>query len=112
MTDMRKIVSAKLRARRERMNMTQARLAEMARVSIELVSRIERGRCLPSIPTLVAFSKALETTPDRLLGFETKASPEVNAMMDAVSMLPKARVREIRRIAEALATYERITPDA
>lgn len=105
--DIQAIVSKQLRERRDRLGLTQARLAEKANVSVELVSRIERGRCLPSIPTLIAFSKVLETTPNRLLGFEEKADAEVDALMETMSILSAPRVREIRRIAEALATYER-----
>ncbi len=87
--------------------MTQASLAEAVGVSVELVSRIERGRCLPSLPTFVALARVLQTTPNWLLDVSTerRAPREIDAIVDAVQRLPNARRREIRRIAEALAEY-------
>ncbi len=107
MTTIKHTIATNLRERREFLRMTQAKLAEQAQVSVELVSRIERGRCLPSVPTLVAFSRALETTPDRLLGLQPKDTPEIRSLLDIAVLLPKQRLREIQRIAEALATYEK-----
>jgi len=84
-------------------------MAERASVSVELVSRIERGRCLPSLETLVAFAHALQCTPDDLLGFDPpRQSAEIARFVRTLSPLPRARVRELLRIAEALGRYERL----
>lgn len=87
--------------------MTQTDLAEEAGVSAELVSRIERGRCLPSLGRMVAFCEALRCTPNDLLGFDGGMSSEERDLLMAWHRLPQARRKEIRRIAEALAKYER-----
>ncbi|MFW6050296.1 MAG: helix-turn-helix domain-containing protein [Myxococcota bacterium] len=100
-------IGKRLRGRRREAGMTQAELAERAGVSSELVSRVERGRCLPSLPTLIAFARVLATTPDRLLGFHAGEPDEVQSLLAVLQNLPNDRRQEIRRIAEALASYER-----
>lgn len=87
--------------------LTQSELARQAEVSTELVSRIERGRCLPSLTTLVRFARALRTTPDELLGFDDGGSRDIHALVAVLQSLPKQRRVELHRIAEALASYER-----
>lgn len=106
MTDLSRRVANRLRDRRTALGWTQATLAEAAGVSTELVSRIERARCLPSLTTLVAFARALSTRPDDLLGFEPpSAGREIEAVTALMRAMPAARRREVRRIAEALAQY-------
>lgn len=109
MAELTEVVGGRVRTRRRQLGLTQAQLAEAADVSTGLVSRIERGVCLPSVPTLVAFAATLKTTPDWLLAFEPpgRRPKEFEALVDAVRRLPAVRRREIRRIAEALAIYER-----
>ncbi len=101
-------LSQRIRARRTYLAMTQAALAEAAGVSVELISRIERARCAPSVATLIQLSNVLETTPNDLLGYTQKA-PEGDAahIVEAFRVLPKPRRKELTRIAEALVQYER-----
>lgn len=106
-----KSVSSRIRERRHALGLSQSGLAELANVSPELVSRIERGRCLPSLPTLVTFANVLRTTPNDLLGFEQPlADEELRPLLDAVNALGPAQRAEIRRIAEALAKYHPEAP--
>lgn len=80
-------------------------------MSPELVSRIERGRCLPSLTTLVTFAEVLRTTPNDLLGFEPPvADDELQPLLEAVKALGQDQRAEIRRIAEALAQYNPSRP--
>ena len=111
MTPVSKSVSIRIRERRHALGLSQSGLAELASVSPELVSRIERGRCLPSLPTLVTFANVLRTTPNDLLGFEQPlADEELRPLLDAVNALGPAQRAEIRRIAEALAKYHTEAP--
>jgi transcriptional regulator with XRE-family HTH domain len=107
--DLTAVVASSLRNRRRALGLTQAGLAEAAEVSTELVSRVERARCLPSVTTLVAFARALGCSPNDLLGFERSkaAAREAEELWTLLQALPNARRKEVRRIAEALARYER-----
>ncbi len=103
-------LSTRVRERRRALGLSQSALAELASISPELVSRIERGRCLPSLPTLVSIASALKTTPNDLLGFEPPLSEEGSRpLVGALTALDPPRRGEILRIAEALANY-RVTP--
>ncbi len=104
-------IAKRMRERRRALGMTQAQLAEAAGVSAELVSRIERARCMPSVLSLVAFAEALATTPNDLLGFgEARAASELDTLCSMLATLPPERREEVRRVAEALAHYARKEP--
>lgn len=99
-------LSTRVRERRRALGLSQSALAELASISPELVSRIERGRCLPSVPTLVCIARALRTTPNDLLGFEARLHADgTRPLMGALTALDAPRRTEILRIAEALAKY-------
>jgi HTH-type transcriptional regulator, cell division transcriptional repressor len=102
------VVPGRLRKRRKDLGLSQAALAERADVSVELVSRIERGLCLPSLTTLVRFCDALSTTPNVMLGYDEAAvERDSDRLVAKLRALPRARRREVERIAEALAHYEK-----
>ncbi len=60
-------VGERLRARRRELACTLAEVAGRAGVSVSYLSAIEKGRHLPSIPTLVRVAAALEVTMSELL---------------------------------------------
>ncbi|MEM6955836.1 MAG: helix-turn-helix transcriptional regulator [Myxococcota bacterium] len=96
-----------MRARRKRLGLTQSEVAERSEVSVELVSRIERGRCAPSLATLLRLCRVLDTTPNDVLGFNVPAAKDAQMakMVDVFRVLPRPRQRELTRIAEALVRY-------
>ncbi|MEM9188476.1 MAG: helix-turn-helix transcriptional regulator [Myxococcota bacterium] len=107
MTRLQRHLSRALKRLRRSQDLSQAALAEQAGVSTELVSRIERAKCFPSVPTLVAFAKALRTTPNELLGFgDPDLSEHAQAVVQSMQSLPSRRQEEVRRVAEALAVYK------
>ena len=57
------------RIRKER-DITQAKLAEMIDVTIETISRLERGVSIPSLRTLETISNALNVPLKELFDFE------------------------------------------
>ena len=63
----RREVGANIRRMRRQQGLTQAVLAQRARLSMGYVSLIEQGRANPRLETLSALSKALETSPMDLL---------------------------------------------
>jgi DNA-binding XRE family transcriptional regulator len=56
-----------LRAARLRVRLTQAQAAEAAGLAPEVYGRMERGKMLPSLPTLVALCGVLRTCMDEVL---------------------------------------------
>jgi transcriptional regulator with XRE-family HTH domain len=56
------------RAARERLGLTQAEVAARIPLSPVVYNRLERGRMLPSVPTLVRLCETLDTSPAELLG--------------------------------------------
>lgn len=60
-------VGAGLRRSRLRLDRTQASVADEIGITVEAYSRVERGRSLPSYPTLIQACAALQITPDQLL---------------------------------------------
>jgi transcriptional regulator with XRE-family HTH domain len=56
------------RAARERLGLTQAEVAARMPLSPVVYNRLERGRMLPSVPTLVRLCELLEISPAELLG--------------------------------------------
>jgi transcriptional regulator with XRE-family HTH domain len=62
------IVGANVRAARLSRGMTQAELAESIGITIESLSRAERGTILPTVNTLGRLATVLGTTIDALAG--------------------------------------------
>lgn len=56
------------RAARKRLGLTQAEVAGLLDTSPIVYNRLERGRMLPSVPTLVRLCEALQVSPEELLG--------------------------------------------
>ena len=57
----------KLRTIRERLGVTQMRLAECAELTRAALSNMEAGRALPSLPALYRMANALALEPRELL---------------------------------------------
>lgn len=91
-----------VRALRRVRGLTQAALAELAGVTDETVSRLERGAFEPSLSTAIAIAKALEVSLDELLGRRLEAPPKEAAPRPAsVSPLDGLSLAD-RRLALAL----------
>ena len=65
--DLHKVIACNIRKEREKMNITQAELAERADISIDTVKNIEHGRRSMSLDTYLGIVQALETTPYALM---------------------------------------------
>ncbi len=78
---------ASVRRRRKKLGLTIAALAERARVSVNWISEIERGRA-PSFAVLIALAKALEIPAGELLGEAPRHSAEATEAARLVESLP------------------------
>jgi len=113
----RKIGSAARTARRAR-SLTQQDAAETIGVSAEFYGRIERGRTLPSVPTLVRIADTLGIPADALLGrtgtqavtsrleqipADASISPELRSLL---RRLRRLRPRMLRLVSALVAALE------
>ncbi|WP_240359776.1 helix-turn-helix domain-containing protein [Pyxidicoccus trucidator] len=64
-----------VRAARHRAGLSQAQVAEAIHVPTLVFSRLERGRLLPSLPTLVGLCGVLSVPVDLLLGGKALEAP-------------------------------------
>jgi len=105
------------RRAREKLNLSQADVAERMEKSQEFYGRLERGGTLPSVETLVQLSRVLRVGADALLG--TSASTGT-AAKDApreeltpkerliVRRLRRANPRAVRLVGLLLGEFERV----
>ena len=66
-------LGAALKQARQRAGMTQAEVAEGIGSAAEVYGRMERGRALPSVPTLLRLCLILGSGPHELMGFSPVA---------------------------------------
>jgi len=72
-----------LRLHRKWLAYTQARVASMAGVSTSYYGHLERGTRKASVETLLALARALQTTPDTLLGIGSEYGQDMPAPVSA-----------------------------
>ncbi len=91
--------------------LTQAELAEAVGLTIESLSRAERGTILPTVNTLGRLATALGTTIDALAGRERRTTepsrsrrrePERRRLQHLVETLDLTAVRRLLAVAEML----------
>ncbi len=101
-TNLAKRIGSAARAARRARSLTQQDAAESIGVSAEFYGRIERGRTLPSVPTLVRIAEALDIPTDALVGrtgSQGVASP-LKLNPGSPAMPPELRnlLRRLRRV--------------
>lgn len=89
-----------LRAARMRAGLTQADLAASVGIATEVFGRMERGKMLPSVPTLFRLCVALRSGPHELMGFAPVASLPQAAQLEVPPEL--AHAPEMRRLLHLL----------
>ena len=71
------IIGKHVRTYRRERQMTQEVLAERAGISKQFLSRLELGKGIPSVETLLSLCEALELTPNDLLRYSSKYNPNM-----------------------------------
>lgn len=93
-TKAEKLIGSQIARFRKEREFTQAELAEKIDVTVETISRMERGVSIPSIKTLEAVSKALSVRLKDLFDFE-REEKQMNLTKEE---------KEIRKITSYLKT--------
>jgi transcriptional regulator with XRE-family HTH domain len=70
-------IGANVRARRQKLGLTQERLAELADLDLRFVQRVERGQTNLSVAVIVALADVLELTPAGFFKPATMPAPRV-----------------------------------
>lgn len=112
-----KMLGKAARKARTELGMSQAEVAEAAGISVEFLGRIERGKTLPSVPTLCRLADVLRVRSDVLLGRErVEASPPRPALEREERLVLKrwraasaTTQRLVREVLGALVQAERRT---
>jgi transcriptional regulator with XRE-family HTH domain len=111
-------VGAAARAARLRAGLTQTDVAERVGIASEVYGRMERGKMLPSVPTLFRLCLALQISADVALGLLTAAAaeaavweedspdkdhlPEMRRLLRTLRLLPKGQLRLMSLVAAAI----------
>ncbi len=112
MSDLAKQLGRRIHLFRKQSGLTQAALAEKAKISNEFMSGIERGARLPSLPTLERVAAALRVSLKDLFNFDQAGFRQVQRLsrqgMNIAHLLeniPPHRRRRILRIVKILAEW-------
>ncbi|QSQ21625.1 helix-turn-helix transcriptional regulator [Pyxidicoccus parkwayensis] len=94
-------VGTAARAARVGLGLTQADVAERVGIAMEVYSRMERGKVLPSVTTLRRLCQVLRIGADSLLGLEVAA---LNPAMEELAPIsaPGEDPPRLRRLVRAL----------
>jgi transcriptional regulator with XRE-family HTH domain len=68
MDDIARTLGANLRKARSRQSLTQAQMAELIDLPVQLYARMERGALLPSMQLFVRLCQVLDVSAGQLLG--------------------------------------------
>ena len=84
MTDLRKVLALNMKQHRKRLNLSQAKLAELVNVSDNHIALIETGRRFPSLKMLTLLAQALEIDVLELFSIESIKKSENTNIKDAI----------------------------
>ncbi|MBU1054580.1 MAG: helix-turn-helix transcriptional regulator [Proteobacteria bacterium] len=104
MTTIKKKFGVHLSQLRNKAGMTQAKLAEKTNLSVDLISRIERGERAPSLETIEKLSNALKIKSSELLNFDgeeiTVLTESPFESLELWKLLKGKRPKQIKKITE------------
>ena len=98
-----KAIGARIATLRKRTGITQQRLAEVVGVSVETVSRMERGTSFPSINSVENVARALGVELRDLFTFNDPPSEHDLLIDEIVGLLRSRPVGEVRTIRDTVA---------
>ena len=99
-----KVVGQRIKAAREKKNLTQEDLAALVEISPTHVSVIERGTKIPRMDTFVAIANVLEVSADSLLVdvVDHAASSVASELSAAIENLPHNEKMHILKVIDVL----------
>lgn len=89
------LLGQRIAAIRNKKGLTQEKLSEMAGITNNYLSNIERSRSIPSLETLMSICAALDVTPNKILIGTDDTKPEY-LLNDITDLLNECTPRERR----------------
>jgi len=84
---------------RERQGLNQAQLAEKSGLTPAAISQIEAGDRIPAFRTIIELAKALETTPDDLMGVEGAGlDPSLKELSGLFKDLKEMKPKDLEKV--------------
>jgi transcriptional regulator with XRE-family HTH domain len=109
MADIKKKLGVRISQLRMKAGMTQAKLAEGSDLSVDSISRIERGDRAPSLESLEKIAEALGNDPGELLNFKGKefkalaeGPPECLELWNLLKDRKRTEIKKVFEIARIL----------
>ena len=72
--DKKSLLGLKIKSFRKLKGYTQEKLSEVLAMDISALSKIENGKCFPSVETICKFMETLEINPNEMFDFLSKSS--------------------------------------
>jgi len=107
--DLRKIFGNGLRQARKTRKLSQAQLAEKAKLSVDMVGRLERGAVSPSFDTIGQLTKALGVPVIALFGGrqdEAIKGDRARLLQGIDAVLARLNDQDLRRLSRLISTFE------
>lgn len=106
MSEIRQAFASGLRQARKLKKWTQQRLAEAAGLSVDMVSRLERGDVAPSFDSVDSLAKALTVSPLQFFSLKQpelgRSSKRAKALAEIHRILAKANDSDLERFVRLL----------
>jgi transcriptional regulator with XRE-family HTH domain len=104
MTTIKKTFGVHLFQLRNKAGMTQAKLAEKTNLSVDSISRIERGERAPSLESIEKISNALKIKSSELFNFDNEEiaalSENPSESLELWQFLRSKRPKQVKKITE------------
>jgi len=104
MTNIKKKFGAHLFQLRKQSGMTQATLAAKTELSVDLISRIERGERAPSLESIEKLSNALKISLSELFNFDGQEIAALSEIpfesMELWKLLQGKRPKQVKKLTE------------
>ncbi len=97
------LMGLKIRNIRKQKGFTQEKLSEILNIDISGLSKIENGKCFPSVETIYKIIKKLEISPNEL--FNKNPSPlntKEDLIIEKIKKLPSKDKEKVLKIVEII----------
>jgi len=105
MTSIEQTIGSRIRQLRQKMELSQVQLAEAARLSVETISRYERGVLVPGLGSLGAIADALRIPLVTIFEDENRIqdlAPDLLKIINRLKDENPATIRRVYKVIEAM----------